>query len=101
METGRYWVIMKSGRKFLVEEWGSNYVQWGDIDPATKKLNKVKVKEVEEINDTNTMIRKENGFKNICFLLPGTSPLGYLDLLDSSGLERIDNELVVYDNSNP
>ena len=34
METGRYKVILKSGRKFLVEEWGTNYVQWGNIDPA-------------------------------------------------------------------
>ncbi len=97
METGRYWVIMKSGRKFLVEEWGSNYVQWGNIDPVTKKLNKVTVKDVEPINEANTLILKENGFKNICFLSPGTSPLGYVDMLDSSGLERIDSEYVKYE----
>ncbi|HEV7781660.1 MAG TPA: hypothetical protein VGO58_10370 [Chitinophagaceae bacterium] len=71
METGRYWVVMRSGRKFMVEEWGNNYVQWGDIDPATKKLNKVKVKDSDLINETNTLIKKENGFKNICFLSPG------------------------------
>lgn len=97
METGRYWVIMKSGRKFLVEEWGSNYVQWGDIDPATKKLNKVNVKDVEVINEDNTMIRKENGFKNICMLSEGTSPLGYIDLIDNSGLERIESPFVSYE----
>ena len=96
METGRYWVIMKSGRKFMVEEWGSNYVQWGDIDPATKKLHKVKVKEMEIINESNTKITKENGFKNICFLSPGTSALGYIDLLDDTGVERIDCDLVKY-----
>ena len=96
METGRYMVIMQSGRRFMVEEWGSNYVQWGDIDPATKKLNKVKVKDVEEINESNTMITKENGFKNICFLSPGTSPLGYIDLVDGSGIERIESEFVKY-----
>jgi hypothetical protein len=97
METGRYWVIMRSGRKFLVEEWGSNYVQWGDIDPATKKLHKVKVKDVETIDAGNTLIKKENGFKNICFLSAGTSPLGYIDALDSSGLERIENSYVQYE----
>ena len=96
MESSRYWVIMKSGRKFYVEEWGSNHVQWGDIDPATKKLNKIKVKAVEVINGNNTRITKENGFKNICMLSPGTSPLGYLDLLDSSGVQRIESELVTY-----
>lgn len=97
MKTGRYWVIMRSGRKFLVEEWGSNYVQWGNIDPATKKLEKLKMKQEELIDESNTVIRKENGFKNICFLSPGTSPLGYIDLLDSSGLERIENEYVRYE----
>jgi len=96
METGRYMVIMQSGRKFMVEEWGSNYVQWGDIDPATRQLHKVKVKDVEVINESNTLIRKENGFKNICFLSPGTSPLGYIDLIDGSGVERIESEFVKY-----
>lgn len=87
---------MKSGRKFMVEEWGTNYTQWGDIDPATKKLHKIEVKDVDEINESNTLITKENGFKNICFLSEGTSPLGYLDLIDSSGVERIENEFVKY-----
>lgn len=96
MESGRYKVYMKSGRKFMVEEWGTNHTQWGDIDPATKKLHKIKVKDVEVINESNTLITQENGFKNICFLSPGTSPLGYLDLLDSSGVERIESELVRY-----
>ncbi len=89
-------VVMQSGRKFMVEEWCSNYVQWGDIDPATKKLHKVKVRDVEVIDENNTLITKENGFKNICFLSPGTSALGYIDLLDSSGVERIECGAVKY-----
>lgn len=97
METGRYWVILKSGRKFLVEEWGNNHVQWGNIDPAAKKLQKIKVKDMEVINEKNSFIKKENGFKNICFLSPGTSALGYIDALDSSGLERIECEFVHYE----
>ena len=96
MESGRYWVIMKSGRKFLVEEWGTNHTKWGDIDPATKKLNKIRVKDVEEIDETNTLITKENNFKNIAMLAAGTSPLGYIDALDNSGLERIESEFVKY-----
>lgn len=96
MESARYTVVMRSGRKFMVEEWGTNHTQWGDIDPATKKLHKVKVKDVEVINESNTMITKENGFKNICFLAPGTSAIGYVDLLDSSGVERIESDLVKY-----
>lgn len=96
MESGRYFVYMKSGRKFCIEEWGTNHTQWGDIDPATKKLHKVRVKDVEVIDEDNTIITKENGFKNICFLSPGTSPLGYVDALDSSGVDRIESEFVKY-----
>jgi hypothetical protein len=96
MESGRYFVYMKSGRKFCIEEHGTNHTQWGDIDPATKKLHKVKVKDVEVIDETNSIITKENGFKNICFLAPGTSPIGYVDALDSSGVERIECEFVKY-----
>jgi hypothetical protein len=99
METGRYWVVMRSGRKFLVEEWGNNHVQWGDIDPATKKLHKVAIKETELINESNSLITKENGFKNICFLTPGTSPLGYIDLLDDTGVERIQSADVRYEDA--
>jgi len=97
MVTKRYWVFMKSGRKFMVEEWGSGHTQWGNINPATKQLEKVSVKESEEINEHNTKIRKENNFKNICFLSPGTSALGYIEALDSSGLERIDSEFINYE----
>lgn len=101
MESGRYKVVMKSGRKFMVEEWGDNHTQWGDVDPATKTLNKISVKDVEEVNESNTLITKENGFKNICFLAPGTSPLGYIDLVDDSGVERIESEYVKYTEKNP
>lgn len=88
---------MRSGRKFLVEEWGTNHTQWGDIDPATKKLNKIRVKDVEVIDESNTLITKEKGFKNICFLEPGTSPLAYIDALDDSGLERLELDVVKYE----
>ena len=101
MESAKYTVIMKSGRKFVVEEWGTNHTQWGDIDPATKKLHKIRVKDVEVIDEDNTIITKENGFKNICFLSPGTSPLGYLDALDSSGVDKIECDYIKYTETNP
>ena len=100
MTTKRYWVLMKSGRKFMVEEWGSPHTNWGNIDPATKKLEKVCVKESDEINENNTRITKENGFKNICFLAPGTSALGYIDALDHSGVERIEDKFIKYTDEN-
>jgi len=88
---------MRSGRKFMVEEWGDPHVTWGNINPATGHLEKVSVKEADTINEDNTKITKQNGFKNICFLSPGTSPLGYIDLLDASGVDRIEDKHVRYD----
>jgi hypothetical protein len=97
MSTKRYWVIMKSGRKFMVEELGDPHVEWGNINPATKKLEKVSVKEADVIDESNTKITKENGFKNICFLAPGTSALGYIEALDASGVERIEDKHFRYE----
>jgi hypothetical protein len=100
MTTKRYWVLMKSGRKFMVEEWGDPHVEWGNINPATKKLEKVSVKEADVIDESNTKITQENGFKNICFLAPGTSALGYIDAIDTSGVERIENKHFRYEDEN-
>jgi hypothetical protein len=93
----RYRVIMQSGRKFMVEEWGNPYVQWGNINPATHQLEKVHSKEEEVIGRHNTQITTANGFKNICMLAPGTSPLGFIDALDASGLQRIESPYVEYE----
>jgi hypothetical protein len=92
----RYMVFKQSGRKFMVEEWGNPHVQWGNIDPATRQLQKVAAKETDIINESNTRITKGNGFKNICFLAPGTSALAFIDALDASGLERIEIKQVQY-----
>lgn len=86
----RMYVIMKSGRKFCVEAIGDVYSDWGDIDPATKKLHKVSAKGTNTINESNSIITKENGFHNICYLDPGTSPFGYIECLDTSGVERLE-----------
>ena len=86
----RYMVYMKSGRKFMVKEMGNGHTDWGNVNPATKKLEKVASKTEEIIDDSNTQITKDNGFKNIVLLDPGTSPLGFIDALDKSGLEKFE-----------
>ena len=94
----RYFVIMNSGRKFCVEEFGDPHTSWGNVNPATKKLEIVKSKDGEIIDETNTFITKENGFRNICMLDPGTSPMAYLDALDKSGVERFEGaQFVTYE----
>lgn len=96
MSTGRFFVYMKSGRKFCVEPYGDPHIEWGNVIPGTKKIERVKSKDEEIIDESNTHITKENGFRNICMLSPGTSPLGFIEALDRSGLERIEGDFVKY-----
>jgi hypothetical protein len=90
MSNRRYYVYMKSGRKFCVEEYGDPHVSWGNVIPGQNKIEKVSSKMSEVIDDSNTIITKENGYKNICMFEMGTSPMAYIDAIDSSGVERLD-----------
>lgn len=91
MSNRRYYVYTKSGRKFCVEEYGISHTDWGNLNPATGKIEKVTAKNNDIIDETNTKITKENGFKNICFLEKGTSALAYIEALDKSGIQRLEN----------
>ena len=90
MSNRRYMVYLQSGRKFMVEEFGDPHIGWGNYNPATKKLELIHCKEDEIIDESNTKITSENGFKNIVMLNPGTSPLGYIEAIDASGIERFE-----------
>lgn len=99
MSNRRYMVYMKNGRKFMVEEIGDPHISWGDIDPATKKLNHVYSKMDDIIRPEESAITKENGFKNIVNLNPGTSPIGYIEAICDSGVERFEKlDCGVYEN---
>ncbi len=82
----RYWVYLKSGRKFLIEEYGDPHTDWGNVNPATKKIEKVAAKNSEIIDDSNTQIKGDQ-FKTIVMLNAGTSPLAYIDALDKSDVD--------------
>lgn len=99
MSSERFWVITKSGRKFCVEPIGDVRTNWGNITFGKEKgLEKVTSKETNTITEENSIIKKENNFKNIATLAPGTSPFGYIELLDNSGIERIEGcDWVVYE----
>lgn len=97
MSDRRYMVVMQSGRRFMVEEFGVSRTDWGNYNPATKQIEKVTSKSNEIIDESNTKITTENGFKNICMLDVGTSPLAFIDALDKSGVERFeDADFVTY-----
>lgn len=90
MSNRRYMVHCKSGRKFMVEEIGDPHVSWGNVIPG-KGLESVYAKMDDVINEKDSHITADNGFKNIVMLNPGTSPLGYIEAIDNSGVEKFEN----------
>lgn len=99
MSSERFYVICKSGRKFCVEPIGDVKTEWGNVTFGQKKgLEKVESKDTNTITEETSIITKENGFKNIAYLAPGTSPFGYIEALDESGIDRIEGcDWVVYE----
>lgn len=84
-KTGRYFIV-KDGRKFLVEPidntFGLGRKKWGDIDPATKTVQgDYGNKEIGAIHENDSIITKENGFKNITTLGVGVSPDSYINTI--------------------
>lgn len=87
--TGRYYVTTKEGRTFWIEpidNSGAHHSTWGDVDPASKKVTgSYGEKHRGSIHEDESIITKENGFKNIAMLPPGVSPMGYIEELLAAG----------------
>lgn len=83
-DTGRFFVTVGK-RTFCVEPIDNNvgkHKQWGDIDPASKKIEgNYGEKYRGAIHEEDSIITEENGFKNIVMLEPGTSPMGFISEL--------------------
>lgn len=90
MSNRRYMVHCKSGRKFMVEEIGDPHISWGNVIPGQNKIESVYAKMDDVITEEDSQITPENGFKNIVMLDPGTSPFGYIDAIDQSGVEKFE-----------
>jgi hypothetical protein len=83
--SGRFMVISKrTGKRYFVEPMGNPHTNWGDVDPATKKTTgSYGQKYRGSIDEKDSLITSENGFKNIIVLEKGMSPLAYIDKLDN------------------
>ena len=82
-DSGRYFITdIKSRRKFCVEPIGDDRNNWGDVDPVTKKLTgDYGKKHRGSIDESDSIITEENGFKNITTLKAGISPESYIENL--------------------
>lgn len=84
-KTGRFIVTsLKTGRKYYVEPLDNGtHTEWGDINPATKKLEgDYGDKYKGSVKESESLITEENGFENIVTLEPGYSPLDYIEKID-------------------
>lgn len=68
--TGRHYIRTKDGRLFCVEPIdntvGKGKRKWGDINPATSKVEgSYGDKFLGAVHEDDSIITKENGFKNI------------------------------------
>lgn len=90
-DTGRFIVTsLKTGRKYYVEpiDDGSR-VDWGDINPATKKIEgDYGSKHKGAVKESESLIKEDNGFSNIVTLPAGYSPLAYIEELDKKYQEQ-------------
>ena len=85
-DTGRFIVTsLKTGKKYYVEPIDNGEkLSWGDINPATKKLEgDYGTKHKGAVKESESLITEENGFVNITTLPPGFSPLEYIEKLES------------------
>ena len=86
-DTGRFIVkSLKTGKTYYVEPIdGKERTEWGDLNPATKKLEgDYGSKHKGSIKESESLITEENGFKNIVTLGPGYSPLDYIEQLEKN-----------------
>lgn len=91
-ETGRFIVkSLETGRTYFVEPIGNGHsADWGDIDPATKKVTgEYGHKYTGCVSEKDSLITTENGFKLIETLGPGVSPLSEICKRDQEYLKKL------------
>ena len=83
--TGRFIVKSKvTGKKYFVEViGGAHSADWGDLDPATKKMTGSYGDRYEGcVPEKESLITEENGFESIITLPPGVSPFDEIEKRD-------------------
>jgi len=83
--TGRHVCIsFRTGKSYYIEPIEGKKVRWGDLNPATKKLEgNYGEKYRGAVDKKESLITVENGFDVVHELEPGTSPAAYIEILDA------------------
>ncbi len=82
--SGRHIVTsFRTGKKYYIEPIGNPHINWGDVNPATKKLEgDYGDKYRGSIDENESLITKENGFEKIHYTGIGGSPYSLISELD-------------------
>jgi len=84
-DTGRFIVISyRKGRKYFVETIETEHTpQWGDVNPATKKVEgSYGEKYRGGIKEKDSLLTPENGFMQVYYSGIGGSPFTVIETLD-------------------
>lgn len=83
--TGRHVVIsFRTGKTYAIEPMGNPHTGWGDLNPATGKVEgNYGSKYRGSIDEKDSLITKENGFRNIITLPAGVSPAAHIEKMDA------------------
>lgn len=84
-KTGRFIVKSKStGKTYFVEPIGNTHAaDWGDLDPATKKMTGTYGERYEGcVTEKESLITEQNGFEKITTLPAGVSPFDEIERRD-------------------
>ena len=93
--SGRFMVVsFVTGVKYFVEPIGDPHTNWGDLNPSTKKVEGTYGSKYKgSINEKDSLITVENGFKCIGMTGIGGSPFPEIqrrdDIYEQKGLRRV------------
>lgn len=91
-ETGRFIVTsQRTGRSYFIEPiLGAHTPKWGDVDPATKKLQgSYGQKYTGAVDSKESLITEDNGFEKIELLDAGISPLAAIEARDAQYPDKV------------
>lgn len=97
MSTGRYYVVSKAGRKFCVEPIAARdqKIDGHVFTNGGIGGNETKNKQLGgSVREEDSVITKENGYKNIITLPPGHSPNGFIERIVACETIEEENALI-------
>jgi len=90
-ETGRHVVIsFRTGCKYYIEPIDGKKIKWGDLNPATGKIEGAYGSKYKgSISKKESLISEENGFENVIELQPGQSTMEYIEIVDALKPDKV------------